>query len=140
MIHAEHVHSPLANRNPLARLAGPLLKWTAVGHTLFGLVWFADAWAAVWPDSGAVIPIVPHRFPAESVVFFFLAGPIVFIAGELATFAYERTGEIPRRVGWWMLVTFSALILIAPLSGAILGIAQSLLWLRAGTPTRGGAR
>jgi hypothetical protein len=66
----------------------------------------------------------------EAIVFFFLVSPIFYGLGVLTDWAHEHIGELPRSFGWILLVTALVLFALAPLSGAVLGIAQGLFWLR----------
>src|SRR5947207_15237792 len=73
----------------------------------------------------------------RGVVVWFLATGVALLAlGELARWAVAQTGRIPARLGWWLLGMAVPIMVLMPISGAILYAVIGLLALRAASRTR----
>ena len=122
----------------MLRYIGTLLKLTAVGHTLYGLLWFRhDLGQLLTPNMGLLQE--QHAYPQEAVIFFFLLGPMLWLLGEALAEQFRSTGTVSRRVGLMLTVISLICCYLLPTSGPLLLLAQGALivWCtRGGAPVR----
>ena len=105
------------------------LKVTAVGHTLVGLILFAEPLQATVRE-GIVGAIVPH-FDRVAAFWFLLFSPALYMLAQVIDRAVaSRTPEVVRVVSWYLLVLGIIGAVMIPLSGFWLLMAIGLLGIR----------
>jgi hypothetical protein len=111
----------------------PLISGAAILHLLSGLVNLAVLHRIA--AAGFVNTLAGHD--DRGVVVWFLATGVALLAlGELARWAVAQTGRVPARLGWWLLGLAVPVMVLMPVSGAVLYAVIGLFALRAASRTR----
>ena len=116
------------------RLAARLLKVTAVGHALIGLVLFRVPLAAIVGDG--VLNSVTGQLDREAAFWFLLFSPICFALGQIVERAvHQGDARLLAIVGWHLLGIGVVGAIIMPVSGFWIVIAIAPLVLTAARHT-----
>ena len=115
------------------RYSGAFLICTAVFHLLFGT--FVGIPALRGIVSEGIFNTIGTDLERNAVVWFLVSGVLLLLLGQFARY-YTRQHDrpVPRFVGWYLLVTSIAGIVLIPLSGFWLLFPQGLLILLATGP------
>jgi hypothetical protein len=114
------------------RTVGRLLITVGVGHAMLGILIFPEQLAAMLRDG--VFNAIPHRlhgfvpdFRREAAFWFVLYGPVLVMLGQITGRADRRLARV---IGWNLLVTGLAGVVVMPVSGFWLLIGAAALLLR----------
>ncbi|MGH8931089.1 MAG: DUF6463 family protein [Egibacteraceae bacterium] len=121
----------------MERHAGQLLVALGIAHILVGIA----LWPGVLGDigRGGVVGAVDPYQDRQAVFWFHMSGFLMILLGQLAHWAQERTGTVPRFLGVGLLAFGLIGVALMPVSGfwAVLPIAALLMRAsRAGTARR----
>lgn len=119
----------------LSRAVGEFQMAIGALHTLVGILLFREQLAAIGRD-GVGNAVDPHA-DRQAAFWFLTSGALIVTSGQLARWAQRRTGMLPAAFGWNTLAIGVAGVVVMPISGFWLVIAQALFALAASR--RGGA-
>ncbi|KEQ25428.1 DUF6463 family protein [Paenibacillus tyrfis] len=113
----------------LKSYSGMMLAWTAVLHTVVGIIIYWQPLADIG-RSGLFNSIGPH-YDRGSAFWFLLFGALLFmLAGLIRWLTQVKRMEIPKFIGVYMLVLCLVGVFFTPVSGFWLVIPQALIIMR----------
>lgn len=113
----------------LKSYSGTILAWTAVLHTVVGIIVYWQPLADI-AQSGLFNSIDPH-YDRGSAFWFLLFGALLFmLAGLIRWLTQVKRMEIPKFIGVYMLALCLVGVFFMPVSGFWLVIPQALIMMR----------
>ena len=117
----------------MGRYVGQLLMGTGVLHTMIGVPAFRKTLAQI--HRARYLGTIGRDPERNAVLWYLTTGALLVVLGQLARSTRERTGEVPRSLGWGLLAISVPGVVLLPASGFWLVLGQALLVL---SPARRG--
>ena len=111
----------------MSRYVGQLLMGTGVLHTLLGVLGFRRTLVEI--HRARYLDTIGRDPQRNAALWCLTTGALLFALGQLARSTQERTGDVPRSLGWSLLAISVPGVVLLPVSGFWLVLGQALLVL-----------
>ena len=116
----------------MRRRVGQLLMGTGVLHTVLGVLGFRRTLVEI--HRARYLDTIGRDPERNAALWCLTTGALLVALGQLARSTQERTGEVPRSLGWSLLAIAVPGVVLLPVSGFWLVLGQALLLLFGARP------